>query len=99
MNHAVPVPNPQEAVLQSELHALQVPNVLPCIDDGSRRSSCTAICQAPGPGIVPAGMGAVSTKPGNFGFAALVLVPCALELGVWTNFQTASIVISGIRFA
>ena len=29
MNHAVPVPNPQEAVLQSELHALQVPNVLP----------------------------------------------------------------------
>ena len=29
MNHAVPVRIPQEAVLQSVLHTMQVPNMLP----------------------------------------------------------------------
>jgi len=39
----------------------------------------------PGFENVPAGMGAVTTEPGNLGFAALFLVSGALELGVWVQ--------------
>lgn len=41
--------------------------------------------QFPGFEKVPAGMDAVTTAPGSYGFAALVAVSGALELGVWTE--------------
>eukprot|EP00439_Symbiodinium_sp_Y106_P035782 s1818_g4.t1 len=34
---------------------------------------------------VPAGLGAVTTAPGTYGFAALFLLSGAMELGVWTQ--------------
>jgi len=34
---------------------------------------------------VPAGMGAVTTAPGTYGFAALFLLSGAMELAVWTQ--------------
>merc|ERR1719162_2536703 len=39
----------------------------------------------PGFENVPAGLGAVTSPPGTYGFAALFLVAGALELGVWTE--------------
>merc|ERR1711957_903040 len=39
----------------------------------------------PGFENVPAGLAAVTTVPGTYGFAALFLVAGALELGVWTQ--------------
>merc|ERR1719299_247300 len=39
----------------------------------------------PGFEKVPAGIAAVTTAPGTYGFAALFLVAGALELGVWTE--------------
>jgi hypothetical protein len=39
----------------------------------------------PGFDAVPAGMGAVTTTPGTFGFAALFLISGVLELAVWTQ--------------
>ncbi|CAJ1423000.1 unnamed protein product [Effrenium voratum] len=39
----------------------------------------------PGFDSVPAGLGAVATPPGTFGFAALFLASGAMELGVWTQ--------------
>merc|ERR1712203_800935 len=38
----------------------------------------------PGFEKVPAGLGAVTTAPGTFGFAVLFALAGALELGVWT---------------
>ena len=34
---------------------------------------------------VPAGVGAVTTAPGTYGFAALFLLSGAMELAVWTQ--------------
>merc|ERR1712018_891803 len=39
----------------------------------------------PGFNSVPAGMDAVTTAPGTYGFAALFLGAGALELGAWTE--------------
>eukprot|EP00434_Breviolum_minutum_P041840 symbB.v1.2.037223.t1/scaffold5435.1/size40275/6 len=39
----------------------------------------------PGFESVPAGMGAVTTAPGTYGFAALFLLSGAMELAVWTQ--------------
>jgi len=39
----------------------------------------------PGFESVPAGLGAVTTAPGTYGFVALFLVSGALELAVWTQ--------------
>ncbi|CAK9023520.1 unnamed protein product [Durusdinium trenchii] len=36
-------------------------------------------------GAVPAGIGAVTTPPGTYGFAALLLLSGAMELAVWTQ--------------
>ncbi len=34
---------------------------------------------------VPAGVGAVTTAPGTYGFAALFLLSGAMELAIWTQ--------------
>ncbi|CAJ1340883.1 unnamed protein product [Effrenium voratum] len=39
----------------------------------------------PGFESVPAGLGAVTTAPGSYGFAALFLLSGAMELAVWTQ--------------
>ncbi|CAE7457719.1 FCPF [Symbiodinium pilosum] len=39
----------------------------------------------PGFDSVPAGVGAVTTPPGTYGFLALFLASGAMELGVWTE--------------
>ncbi|CAK9023549.1 unnamed protein product [Durusdinium trenchii] len=39
----------------------------------------------PGFESVPAGIGAVTTPPGTYGFAALLLLSGAMELAVWTQ--------------
>merc|ERR1712187_830243 len=39
----------------------------------------------PGFDSVPAGLGAVTTAPGTYGFVALFLLSGALELAVWTQ--------------
>ncbi|CAE7245319.1 FCPF [Symbiodinium necroappetens] len=41
--------------------------------------------QFPGFDEVPTGLGAVTTAPGTYGFAALFLLSGALELGLWTE--------------
>eukprot|EP00913_Durusdinium_trenchii_P023577 g22152.t1 len=41
--------------------------------------------QFPGFEEVPTGIGAVTTAPGTYGFAALVLVSGVLELALWTE--------------
>merc|ERR1719281_2271938 len=43
------------------------------------------LVKLPGFDGVPAGLAAVTTAPGTYGFAALFLVAGALELGVWTE--------------
>ena len=42
---------------------------------------------------VPAGIGAVTTAPGTYGFAALFLLSGAMELAVWT--QVAELMMIG----
>jgi len=41
---------------------------------------------------VPAGVGAVTTAPGTYGFAALFLLSGAMELAVWTQATLCAVV-------
>lgn len=38
---------------------------------------------------MPAGIGAVTTPPGTYGFAALFLLSGAMELAVWTQVRSS----------
>ena len=39
---------------------------------------------------VPAGLSAVTTPPGTYGFAALFLLSGAMELAVWTQVRSTT---------
>ena len=40
---------------------------------------------------MPAGVGAVTTAPGTYGFAALFLLSGAMELAVWTQASLCAV--------
>ena len=42
---------------------------------------------------MPAGVGAVTTAPGTYGFAALFLLSGAMELAVWTQASLCAVVV------
>ena len=45
---------------------------------------------------MPAGVGAVTTAPGTYGFAALFLLSGAMELAVWTQATLCAAVVGRV---